>query len=111
MHWTRRTLRGVQTTEVLAEAMACELKIPTDRRVLRSVRSTRKQSLLSPMERQRNVRHAFASRAGCHLAGRYVGLVDDALTTGATANEAAGVLKAAGAPRVSVFVVARAARR
>lgn len=60
------------------------------------------------MERFRNIRGAFRLRAGYHLEAARVLLVDDILTTGATANEATRVLKAAGAAEVRVAVVARA---
>ncbi|HET7341429.1 MAG TPA: phosphoribosyltransferase family protein, partial [Methylomirabilota bacterium] len=60
---------------------------------------------LGAAERQANVRGAFA--AGTAVAGRHVVLVDDVLTTGATAGECARILKSAGARRVGVLTVAR----
>ena len=54
------------------------------------------------------MRRAFAVRAGYHLRDAHVLLVDDILTTGATCSEAARALRAAGAARVTVAVVARA---
>jgi ComF family protein len=68
-------------------------------------RDTPPQMDLPYAERQRNVRGAF--RCTRALAGQSVALVDDVMTTGATLNELASVLKAAGAARVLNWVVAR----
>jgi predicted amidophosphoribosyltransferase len=62
---------------------------------------------LSRPGRFRNVAGEMALRPGYSLQAAHVLVVDDILTTGATASEAARVLKRAGAARVSVFVLAR----
>jgi ComF family protein len=69
------------------------------------VRDTPAQMELPYDERRRNVRGAF--RCTRALAGQRVAVVDDVMTTGATLDEIAGVLKAAGAARVENWVVAR----
>jgi len=58
--------------------------------------------------RRRQVRDAFASRRPPDLKGKRVLLVDDVLTTGATASEAARVLRSLGAQEIVVAVLARA---
>jgi len=68
-------------------------------------RDTPPQMELPYAERRRNVRGAF--RCTRALAGQSVAVVDDVMTTGATLNEVASVLKAAGAARVVNWVVAR----
>lgn len=68
-------------------------------------RDARPQVELPFDERQRNVRGAFRVRGG--LAGATVAVVDDVMTTGATLDELARTLKAAGAARVVNWVVAR----
>lgn len=75
---------------------------------LERTRATRSQVGLSRRERERNVSGAFAVRAGqtAALAGKAVLLIDDVMTTGATASAAARVLKKAGASRVDVLVLA-----
>ncbi len=65
---------------------------------------------MSPLARARNVRGAFALRRGRDVAGRRVVVIDDVLTTGATAEECARVLRRAGAASVGVLVLARAVR-
>ena len=105
--WLKRLRRGVNGPELLAEAIGSRLSIPTAKRVLYSRRSTKKQGTLLPVERLRNVRNAFGVRRGCDLKDARVILVDDIMTTGATASEAARTLRRAGAHRVTVLVVAR----
>jgi ComF family protein len=68
-------------------------------------RDTPPQMELPFAERQRNVRGAF--RCTRSALGRRIAVVDDVMTTGATLNEVASVLKAAGASRVVNWVVAR----
>ena len=62
---------------------------------------------LDAAARHRNVRGAFTVRSGAMLAGRTVVLIDDVLTTGATADSCARALRAAGAATVHVFAVGR----
>jgi ComF family protein len=68
-------------------------------------RDTPAQMDLPYAERRRNVRGAF--RCTRSLAGRRIAVVDDVMTTGATLDELAAVLKAAGAAQVVNWVVAR----
>ena len=108
MHWTRRWVRGTNSAEVIAEVVAQRRAVPIARRLLVRRRKTRPQFNLHPGERIRNIRSAFRLSAGYHFSAARVLLVDDILTTGATCNEVAKVLRAAGATRVAVAVVARA---
>ena len=71
-------------------------------------RSTAPQSGLSLSARQRNVRGAFVVTSPERLRGRRVILVDDVMTTGATASACAAALKRAGARQVVVLTLARA---
>ncbi len=77
--------------------------------VLRRVRRTESQYVLSKSERRRNLRGAFAVAGD--VRGKEVLLLDDIMTSGATARECARVLKAAGATRVWVATLARAQRQ
>ena len=106
LHWRRRWRRGYNQSEVLAEQLAGALKLPCRPRWLRRVRHTPMQTGQSATARRQNVVGAFAARPRPELRDRRILLVDDVLTTGATASEAARVLRAAGAARVDVAVLA-----
>lgn len=110
MHWTRRYVRGFNQAELLAVDLSRRTGIPV-LEVVRRSRLTRAQVGLSDHHRRRNVSGAFAVRRSDRLEGRHVLLIDDVLTTGATAAACAAALKKAGAARVTVLTVARADRR
>ncbi|WP_162275854.1 ComF family protein [Roseimaritima ulvae] len=113
-HWRRRVVRRGTPAQVLAETFAAELNLPVCKS-LRRIRSTRKQGMLSPEERRKNVDGSFAVNTGYVFRsaafsprGKHVLLVDDVLTTGATGNAAATALLQAGASEVTMAVIARA---
>lgn len=106
MAWRRRLVRGMNAPELLAESISRRLARPV-RRALRFRRNVLQQSTLTPSRRRDNVRRALAVIPGYPLAEATILLVDDILTTGATANEAARCLKKAGAKEVRVAVAAR----
>jgi len=107
LHFVRRFSRGFNQAESLARCLGRELKVPHRSRILKRVRRTRPQSELKRDERRENVHGAFRASPTGDLKGATVLLVDDILTTGATCSEAARALKAAGAARVVVAVIAR----
>jgi predicted amidophosphoribosyltransferase len=107
MHWSRRLLRGVNNPEILVDGLRRPLGIPVAKHLLSNRRKTRKQGMLPPRERRGNVHGAYAVSAGYDIKGAHVLVVDDVMTTGATGNEVARVLRQAGAARVSMAVVAR----
>jgi ComF family protein len=107
MYWMQRILREVNSPEIIACSMGKVLEIPFRSWVLVKSKKTMTQSELPQKQRFNNVRGAFRVRFAHLIRGRHVLLVDDVLTTGATCNEAAYVLKQAGAKRVTVAVVAR----
>lgn len=107
MFWIRRLKRGTNSPDILARSIARHLRVPLVQGMLVRRRNTAPQPSLRPRERFRNVRQAFGIRAGYDLNGVRVVLVDDTLTTGATASEIAGLLKRAGAAMVAVAVLAR----
>ena len=107
MHWLRLWTRGVNGAEVLAEVVGRELGVAVWPRLMCCRRRTRKQGTLGRTERFRNVRHAFRLTPGYVLDRTRVLLIDDVMTTGATASEVARVLRRAGAASVRVAVVGR----
>jgi ComF family protein len=107
LHWARRWSRGYNQSAVLAEALAVRLHLPIRPGLLRRVRATPRQKGQSRPERRANVHGAFLARQDAYLRGKTVLLIDDVMTTGSTAHEAAHALRAAGAARVVVAVLAR----
>ena len=116
-HWavvpvptTKRRIRerGYNQAALLAERVGAELRIPVRAGLVR-VPSGASQTSLGAEDRRENVRGVF--RPGeVSVEGTDVLLVDDVLTTGATAGEAASVLVDAGARRVVLLAFARALR-
>lgn len=104
MHITRRTRRGYNQAELIADAMAKALGAPRVN-LLRRVRRTPPQTDVRVSDRAANVRGAFAPRP-IDPTGWDVWLVDDVKTTGATLRACAKLLKRAGADRVHVAVAA-----
>jgi ComF family protein len=107
LHWWRKWQRGYNQSEALSEAIALKIGIPHRPRWLRRRRATVHQTSLSGAERRQNLRTAFRVPVSVRLKGKTVLLVDDVLTTGATASEASRALCAAGAVRVIVAVLAQ----
>lgn len=107
MHWRRRVVRGTSSAQVVAGAVAHALRRPM-RSWLRRIRATSMQNTLPPAERPANVSGAF--RANRRVRGQRVLLVDDVITTGATATACTQALLAAGACEVYVAAVAKAER-
>jgi ComF family protein len=107
LHWRRRWKRGYNQSAALGRGLAVGLGVAFDPRLLRRVRYTPQQIQPTRAARRENVREAFRTRAGTSLGGRTVLLVDDVMTTGSTAAEAAKALRAADAGRVVVAVLAR----
>jgi ComF family protein len=107
LHRLKEEEREFNQAERLARRLGAATGIPVEARMLRRVTPTRTQTLLSRTERAENVRHAFALREGPSPRGQSIVMVDDVLTTGATTNACARVLRAAGASQVCVWTVAR----
>ncbi len=102
--------RGYNQAELLAQAVAAHLRLPVLAGVLLRGRHTRRQARLSPRERQANVAGVFrvTPTGGDPLRNAHVLLVDDVLTTAATAQDCVRALCGAGARAVSVLTFARA---
>lgn len=110
LHWRRRWQRGFNQSALLAREIGRRFDVPV-RKVVRRARSTKTQAGLTNAKRRANVRGAFRIRRGVRLDGMRILLVDDVLTTGATAAACARVLKRAGAASVTVLALARTDRR
>jgi len=107
MHWRRRMWRGGNSPEILADWLGRKLNVPVAGHLFKRRRATRPQMALTPQERRKNVKGAFQAIKHRDLPGARVLVVDDIMTTGATANEVAKTLREAGASAVAVAVLAR----
>ncbi len=107
LHRARLQWRGFNQAALLGGALARRFGCPLDVATLARVRPTPPQTARGHAERARNVRNAFKVRRPARVAGRRVLLIDDVMTTGATVNECARVLRAAGARRIDVLTLAR----
>lgn len=101
----RRRQRGYNQAEVVAATFAAPVSLPLVRGLVRQ-RETAPQASRGEHARRANVAGAFGWH-GSELDGAALWLVDDVLTTGATAEAAASVLRSAGARRVDALVIAR----
>lgn len=106
LHWLKRRLRGSNPSEELAVLVAQRLQTPCRPKTLRRRRWTATQTRLRTPARVRNVREAFVARAPA-VRDRTILLIDDVVTSGATAGACARALKEAGARRVFVLAAAR----
>lgn len=105
LHWRRRWLRGFNQSEVIADELSRALNLPTQTRWLQKIRGSTPQQHLDIYERQRNLRNAFACKRD--LTGLHLAVIDDVVTTGATANVIAKLLRECGAASVQIWTLAR----
>lgn len=103
----RRIWRRGHLADTLAETVARRLGVPQMTGALRFRRRVKIQSTLTPAQRRRNLRSALSATATYDMRGSRLLVIDDVLTTGATADETARALLAAGASEIGVAVLAR----
>jgi len=104
MHWTRLLYRGFNQAELLARKLARGLDLPY-KSILQKNKRTAKQQSLQRKARLKNLRHVFQLKG--NIEGKFISIVDDVVTTGATAQTLASLLVDAGARRVEIWALAR----
>lgn len=109
LHRKRQFSRRYNQSGELARSLGRLASCAVDADLIERHRSTRQQVGLTARQRASNVEGAFRLRPGAEkrLAGRRIVIVDDVLTTGATANAVAKMLKRKGAGNVDVLTFAR----
>ena len=109
LHWRRGFSRRFNQSGALARSISRQSGVPVSRDALRRIRPTEHQIGLSRAERATNVQGAFkiAPERRAEIQGRRIILVDDVLTSGATADACARALLRAKAAQVDVLVFAR----
>ena len=98
--------RGYNQSQLLAEEIGRKYKINLSLKNLTRVRATEHQTLLSEKERWTNICGAFRIKNPAGFSGKNILIIDDLLTTGATASEAARTLKDAGVKTVGILTLA-----
>jgi ComF family protein len=106
LHPSRERERGYNQSALIARAVGERLGVPVEERVLQRLKNTQTQTRLSAPERTANVAGAFRVRIPETVAGRRIALVDDVVTTGATADACAEALLTTGASEVLLFALA-----
>lgn len=118
LHWTRLLSRGFNQSTLLAIQVRRHLAqhyflhrraMPVTTRLVYRCKRAHNQVTQGAQERAVNLRGAFAIKANSRIP-RSVAIVDDVVTTGATVNEIATLLKRAGVDRVEVWAAARTPR-
>jgi ComF family protein len=107
LHRLRVASRGYNQAEWIARTLAESLNHPLNTRSLRRRRHTRAQAKLdSPAARKANIQAAFAVKKPPHA--QHIALVDDVVTTGATAEACIRAWQSVSPARFSVWCLARA---
>lgn len=109
LHWSRLWQRRFNQSAALAQAISSISGVPVADHILARDQATPPQVGLTKSERASNVQGAFSvpKSARIDVKGRKLVVIDDVLTSGATANACARVLRRAGASRIDVLVLAR----
>jgi len=107
LHAIRERLRGFNQAAILADIIGKRIGVPAVTDKLVKIRRTRDQARLNPEQRRENIKGTFEVYGDVLLDKRII-IVDDVVTTGATVNEAAVTLRAAGAVPSAVCAVAAA---
>jgi len=110
LHWRRYWQRGFNQSALLAGEVSRRCGLPVVQAVRRT-RATAPQAGLTNARRRANVAGAFAPSRRGSVKGLRVLLLDDVMTTGATASACSRALKSAGARYVAFLALARADRR
>jgi len=105
--WTRRLARRYNQSEILTQSFARWSRVPVETRLLYKKVHSQPQSGLSKEARRWNLFGSFGIHPSKNVFGKSFLLIDDIVTTGNTASEAAKTLMAGGAKRVDFFALSR----
>ncbi|MCP4188256.1 MAG: ComF family protein [Gammaproteobacteria bacterium] len=108
LHHDRLMQRGYNQAFEIAQLLSRELNIKVDTQSLQRLRHTEAQAGLTAYAREKNILNAFGCRKP--LGYQHVAVVDDIVTTGATANEITRVLHRAGVETIEIWALARAVK-
>ncbi len=104
IHWTSKVVRGYNQSQLIAQHLASQVKRPVKSVLQKRIR-TPAQKGLTRLQRQRNLQSGFVCKQT--VEGKHIALIDDVMTTGATAEAASQLLRQHGAMRVDIWALAR----
>ncbi len=104
LHWWRQWRRGFNQAEEIGKELGQLTGLPCDSNLLRRFKATPQQTALSAGQRRRNLRGAFRIRPHQY---NHVALLDDVVTTGATAGQLSRLLHESGVTKVEVWAICR----
>ena len=99
--------RGYNQTELITNKISKKLDIKTSTKILIKIKNTKTQSTLKEKQRLKNVQNAFCIKNSNLIKNKNIILFDDIITTGATINECAKILKQNGAKKVIILALAK----
>lgn len=105
IHWKTKFLRGFDQSILIAEELSQLIKIKLEKNVLIKRKQTKKQSIQSYKDRFINIKDSFLIKNNDIIKNKNILLIDDIITTGATSNECAKLLKKNGAKVVKLFTL------
>lgn len=108
IHCIRSFKRGYNQSELIADFISEKTNIKLLNNVIKKVKNTKPQSLLSASKRKNNIYNAYKVKNSKLIDNKTILLIDDIYTTGATVNECAKVLKENGAKKIIVATIAKA---
>jgi len=103
---TKLREREYNQSEIIAHIIATIIQRPLITTALQRIRNTKPQVTLNPLERHNNITGCFRTNTDAQIKEKNILLVDDVLTTGSTACEAARVLNTCNPKSISVFTLA-----
>ena len=107
LHWTRRLKRKYNQAGLLGRGLSHQVKIPFHPTILKRSHRTESQGHKKRSQRIKNIKNAFTVKDPNAVIGKHILLIDDVMTTGATLNECAKVLRKAGAKTVNALTIYR----
>lgn len=99
--------RGFNQAGMLADWLSQALDLPVEHRWLLRPLDTTAQQQLDAVSRKQNLRSAFSLASTAQIMNLHIAVIDDVLTTGATAEAIARLLRKAGASRIDIYCLAR----
>lgn len=103
--WRRRWKRGYNQSTAIARGVAEVTGLPVNAKALKRTHFSTSQTQLSTTERMTNVENSFRIRNDKDLEGKHILIIDDIVTTGATASACDKELEKAGAEKISVMSI------